>query len=174
MSEEQAQSRRQYQREYYLQRKEELSRDRKEKYRTDPEYREKAKEAARQYRESRRRQVAHLREIGKLPPVTRERGPRKAVQVEVDGEAVPAYTITTLASRLNRSVAVVNYWIRSGLLPKTPFRSARRDRLYTDGMILVVKMAVNKRGVVKGKDKSFTEEIVNGWAEIGIIAAKES
>ena len=166
------QTRRDYQREYYLQRKEKLSRRRKDRYRSDPEYREKAKAAARQYREERRRQVAHLREIGELPPPIRQRGPRKPVDVEVRGEMVKAYTISTLASRINRSSSAINFWTRAGLLPKTPLRSARGERLYTDGMIEVVKTALDKRSAVREKDKSFAREIRQGWRDLGIAVQK--
>jgi DNA-binding transcriptional MerR regulator len=81
---------------------------------------------------------------------------------------VLASTITVAAERIGRSVDTLNHWSKVGLLPVTPLRSPRGDRLYTDGMILVMKMAIMKRGQVSVKDQTFRAEIVSGWRELGV------
>lgn len=152
-----------YQRHYYEQHKEELSERRKRKYRDDPEYREKVKCASKRYRALQRE--GRKKTIVDKPRV---RKPRKPVVVEVNGSSVLAYTVSTLAIKIGRSVNTVNRWISIGVIPRTPLWSDRGDRLYTDAMILVVKMAVQSRGIV-GRDPNVYSEIESGWRDIGIV-----
>lgn len=152
---------------YYRDRKAELSQKRQNSYRTDPAYREKAKQAARDYRARKKKEKAKLRAEGKLPPA-RQRGPRKPVTVVLKGDRCSAYTVTVTAGRLGRSVDTLNYWTKAGLLPVTPLRSKRGDRLYTEGMILVMQMAIYKRGKVSRKDETFCREIIDGWVDLGV------
>ena len=155
-----------YQRDYYDKKKKELSKSRKEKYRSDPEARKKAVEASRLYRLKLRAAKDVKRSKGELP-AAHEKGPRKAIWLKVNGENVEAYTITTVAKHISRSQETVNNWINCGIIPKTPFRSKRGDRLYTMGMILGIKFAV--QGRVGTRDKKVTKaEIVEGWEDLGI------
>ncbi len=146
-----------------------MSKKRKGLYGNDPAYRKNAKASAQAYRKKKKEERDKLRAEGKLPPV-KPRGPRKPVEVKIGTAKHPAFTVTIVAQRLDRSVHALNYWTRAGLLPLTPLRSARGDRLYTDAMILVIKMAVFKRGEVSRGDTSFRQEIVDGWKDIGILA----
>lgn len=158
--------RREYQRFYYQQRKEELSNKRKQKYREDPEYRQKVMEASKAYRDKQKIKMAKLKAAGKIIS-KRHRGPRKPVVLNINGKAVYAYTLSTLAERVGRSRDTINHWISIGTIPKTPLWSKRGDRLYTDAMILIVKMAVQTRGVV-GHNPMMRAEIAAGWSDIGI------
>ena len=162
-----ARSRSDYYRQYYEDHRDDLSDKRRDRYQTDPEYREKAKAAARLYRQKKKAERDQLRAEGKLPPA-RPKGPRKPVEVAVNGSRALAHTITVAAERIGRSVDTLNHWSKVGLLPITPIRSPRGDRLFTDGMILVVNMAVMKRGEVSVKDSTFRVEIENGWRELGL------
>lgn len=152
---------------YYQERRDDLSVKRHNLYHTDPEYREKAKQAARDYRRRKKEERDRLRAAGELPPA-RVRGPRKPVKVMVNGNTCLAYTVTLTAERLGRSVDTINYWTKVGLLPITPLRSKRGDRLYTDAMIVVMQMAISRRGKVALRDKTFYEEIRDGWIETGL------
>jgi|GEM_PF-5467474 len=158
-----------YFQDYYLDHKAELSKKRHDKYHTDPSYREKAKAAARDYRRRKKEEREKLRAAGKLPPA-RPTGPRKPVDVMVNGEMCQAYTVTVTAQRLNRSVDTINYWTKVGLLPMTPIRSKRGDRLFTDSMILIMQMAISRRGKVALRDESFRKEIEDGWMEVGVYS----
>jgi len=155
-----------YQKAYYESKRQELSAKRKSRYRSDPEARRKAIENARAYRIKKKAERDRLIKEGKIEPKYAT-GPRLPVDVEVDGRLVPAYTITTVSKRVKRSVAALNAWSNSKMMPLTPFRSPRGDRLYTDGMIMVIKMAVQSRGLVRKSDGLYGE-IVEGWKEIGI------
>jgi len=155
-----------YQREYYESHKEELSKKRKEKYQNDSEYREKVKEASRRYREKKRVEREALKKEGKWPK-PKKRGPRTIVMVNLNGKKVEAYTIPVLAKKIRRSISTVNKWITVGTIPKTPFLSKTGGRLYTDAMVLVIKMAIQSRGIV-GDDPEVRKEIVEGWKRFGI------
>lgn len=159
--------RHEYQREYYLKNKEELSNKKKDRYRSDPEVRRKAKEASRLYRIKKKAERDRMRANGELPP-SRTVGPRKPITVDIKGVAHFGYTITAMAERIGRSVDTINNWINIGTIPKTPLRSSRGDRLYTDGMILAVKLAIQSRGVVGKDDKDIYKAIADSWMEIGL------
>ncbi len=159
--------RREYQREYYDKNRESLSERRKRKYREDPERREAILASVRAYREKKRQDVARMREAGELPPVKRG-GPRPPLRVMVNGVNTIAYTIGRVAVEIRRSKDLINYWTRIGLLPQTPFRSPRGDRLYTEGMVLVMMAAIGKRSRVAASDSDFTTEIRRGWEGLGI------
>lgn len=169
--------RREYQKYYYEQNKEDLSKQRKDRYKNDPEYREKVKAASKRYRAEQREK--REKEKPKGAPVKRERRPRRPVVVKVNGSEVLAYTVPVLASRVGRSINTINRWIYTGTIPKTPLWSERGDRLYTDAMIRVVKMAIQFRGIV-GDDPAVRDEILDGWKSIGIsvkrrkVRAKQS
>lgn len=160
-------SRNDYYRSYYEGRKDKLSEERRGRYQSDPEYREKAKQSARNYRKQKKAERDQLRASGKLPP-SRPKGPRKPVSVSVNGSSVMAHTITVAADRIGVSVNVLNNWSKAGLLPVTPLRSPRGDRLYTADMIFVVRMAFLAREKVSVRDTSFRAEIEVGWRNHGV------
>jgi hypothetical protein len=157
----------QYQRRYYEENKEQLSARRRQMYREDPEYRQAILERVAEYRTIKRTERARLREAGELPP-SHPSGPRDPLTVVVNGVRTVAYTIGRMALELDRSKDVLNYWTRIGLLPQTPYRAPRGDRLYTEGMTIVVKIALGKRGRVSAKDREFTKEIRRGWEGLGV------
>ena len=161
-----ARDRSEYQKEYYEKNKSELAERRRDRYAEDPTKRKKAIEASRKYRREKAKERERLRAQGVLPPARRV-GPRKPDRIKVGGTECDAYTITTLALRIGRSVDTVNNWINKGKVPKTPFRSKRGDRLYTDAMILVVKRAIQSEGIL-GKNSGAYDKIYVGWIEIGV------
>lgn len=162
-----ARDRSEYQRMYYEGKRDELSERRKQRYREDPEYRENALSQVREYRKRKRSERERLREAGKLPP-PHPRGPRAPVRVQLNGVSTIAFTVGRVAIEINRSRDVINYWTRIGLLPQTPFRSPRGDRLYTEGMVFVIRVAINKRNRISASDGSFTNEIRQGWEGLGV------
>lgn len=155
-----------YQSMYYEKKRESRSEERKRRYREDPEYREKVKERAKMYRakkaEERARQIAE----GIIPK--RKKQEKTVDRISVSGKMVNAYTITEVAHRVGRSFAALKRWSYLGVLPETPYRSERGNRLYTDAMIMVIKTAILMRGRVKVKDRSFYDDIVEGWRGFGV------
>ena len=160
----------QYQKQYYEAHRSELSDRRKSRYREDPEYRETILRQVRAYRKEKRAERERRRAAGELPP-PRSTGPREPLKVELDGVNTVAYTVSRVAQEIQRSKNTINYWTRVGLLPQTPFRSSRGDRLYTEGMVFVMKLAIGKRSRVSAGDKAFTKEIINGWIALGVPVA---
>lgn len=157
-----------YQKKYYLDRKEAISKERKRRYHEDPEYRESILDRVSEYRTKKQKNIDKLRADGKLPP-SHPRGPRPPMKVKVNGVSTIVYTVGRMSVELNRSKDVINYWTRIGLLPQTPYRSASGDRLYTESMTIVVKIAVGKRGRVSASDREFTREIRQGWEGLGVV-----
>jgi hypothetical protein len=160
--------RREYQRQYYLDKKERISQERKQRYQEDAEYRAAILERVKEYRTELRSKRSKLRNEGKIPP-PHPRGPRQPMKVIVNGVSTVAYTVGRLAEEINRSKDVINYWSRIGLLPKTPYRSSRGDRLYTECMTIVLKLAIWKRGRVSVSDRTFTDEVRRGWEGLGVV-----
>jgi hypothetical protein len=158
--------RRDYQHDYYLKNKDELSKRRKSKYQNDPIARERAKESARLYRAKKKAERDRLRSEGKLPRA-KSVGPREPIDIEIDGKMFKGYTITILSNRIGRSKDTINHWINIGTVPKTPFRSTRGDRLYTDGMILAIKMAIQSKGII-GYSSEIYNKISSDWMKIGV------
>jgi len=154
-----------YQYEYYQKNKGKLAEERQGRYQEDPEYRQRAIEASRKHRAKKKKERDILRAEGKIPK--RKPTESKPVYAEVDGKKIIVHRIAVLAKRIGRSVDVLNKWINCGSVPQTPFRTRRGDRLYTDGMILVVKFSVQAKGIV-GHNTDVYDEIVEGWAELGI------
>ena len=160
--------RRQYQHEYYQANRDSLSEQRKQRYREDPAYRDEILVQVRAYRKKKRQERERLREAGLLPP-PKVGGPRAPLRVTSNGVSTIAYTVGRVAIEIQRSKHTINYWTRIGLLPKTPFRSARGDRLYTEGMVLVMRIAINKRNRIAAGDREFTHEIRCGWEALGVL-----
>jgi len=160
-----------YQKAYYEKNRDKLSEERKRRYREDPEYRDTMLAQVRAYRIKKRRERERLRKEGKIAPA-HPGGPRAPLRVTVGGVSTIAYTVGRVAIEIRRSKDVINYWTRIGLLPQTPFRSPRGDRLYTEGMVLVMQVAIGKRSRVASDDREFTHEIRSGWEGIGVTVPR--
>ena len=152
--------REEYYKEWYEKNRENVLKGRREKYRDDPEYAKRCRDAAKSYR-------ARAKRLGKKP-----RGRRGPVQMMVSGVPRQAFPISYLAERIERSVSTVNNWSRGGSLPETPLRTGGGMRLYTDGMIEVVREHVEEWGKVPEFDKKFRDGILDGWKQIGIKGQK--
>jgi hypothetical protein len=156
---------------WYAKHAAELAEKRRQRYENDPEYKQKVLEQNRAYRE---KKSAEAKKI----PKPRVRIPRHRKPVAIN---VPINGVLTLkqlvhvgyfARAISRSVPTVHQWERSGVLPRTPFTLVGRnkqERLYTSEMIAVVRSAMEARsGTISISDRTFHEEIVNGWKGIGV------
>jgi len=83
--------------------------------------------------------------------------------------------VGVLAKAVKRTIITVDQMEQRGVLPTTPFRaSSRKYRLYTIGMIKVVKKAMDARGeTTRGSDQwhGLLEEVLAGWEKIGVVGA---
>ena len=85
------------------------------------------------------------------------------------GEVVDLYSIGKLAQKLSREPQVIKKWELSGALPKTPFKTQRKFRLYTQEQIDLISECAesfNIRNGVSIKASGFTEAIQSGYVAI--------
>lgn len=143
-----------------------INEKRKSKYNSDPDYAEKQRQAARDYRKRRKEERDEAIKRGELV-LKGGGGPRKPKLVDVNGDKVEAVTIGYVSNIVGVSLSKLDYWKRVGILPNTPFNKS--ERLYTYAMIDVIKRAVDSRGKIFKKDKGFFKEIVSGWEDLGVI-----
>ena len=120
---------------------------RRSRYHNDPDYKERVKARAKAERE----RVAQAR---REEPRVRVRALKRPVTVKRAGADTLAYGIEILCRAIRRSRWTVYSWERKGWLPRTDLESGRGDKLYTAGMILAVRAAVEKYeslGLRRGK-----------------------
>jgi hypothetical protein len=162
---------------WYERNKQKLAERRKDKYHKDKKYRAKVLEQNREYRAKKAEE-----RNSKPKPKVRIPKHRKPVEmpVKVNGHVVNLQMvhIGAFARAIGRSVPTIHQWERVGLLPRTPYLLKSRnkqERLYTEGMIFVVRKALSTRGpTVSSSDPTFREEIVDGWTAAGIAVENEA
>ena len=130
---------------WYAANREKLAEDRKRKYSNDPAYKARVKS----YREKKvvkRRQkriaedVRHL-EASKAGD-TKSQWREYEVNVESPDGTSPimtCVTISALAQAVGCSVQAVRLWERQGVIPETPYRTARGVRLYLPEVVLQLR-----------------------------------
>lgn len=153
--------------EYYASNKDRILQKKKNRYETDPEYREHVKQRAR-LSKKRIRQAINAERATAGP--NRVRVPRHRKPIMIPGNTEPMFSAGYLARAICKSVPTLNSWEAKGLLPKTPYRSSRGDRLYTVGMIELVKAALSKREneLLRSDDLSFHAEVKEAWKKNGV------
>lgn len=113
---------------YYADNKDKILSRRRERYKEDPEYREKIKARA---REAKRKLLAKRREEraknkDKITPIW--------FQIQYGGKEIPVkmYTTGQVAKKLGRTTQTIRIWEKNGLIPEATYRTAAHDRLYTE------------------------------------------
>jgi len=162
--------------EWYDRNRARIAERRKEKYHSDKKYRAKVLRQNREYRAGKAKE-----RVSKPKPKVRIPKKRKPVEmvVEIDGvsETVHLVHIGTFARIVGRSVPTIHQWERVRLLPRTPFLLGgenKQERLYTESMIEVVKVALSTRGpTISSADRAFRQEILDGWEAAGIVVVDE-
>jgi len=141
-----------YFRNWYEKNGDDLNERRRSRYHTDSAYRAKVMEQNRQARQKRRadRQLRTqaTREARQFQPIRAWR--EVLIPLEVEGEtcSIPMFTIGALAGAFGKSVQAVRLWERQGILPETPLRNTKGDRLYTLEMIETALRMLEARGRV--------------------------
>ena len=83
--------------------------------------------------------------------------------VEVNGETLELYPISTLAEALGRTSATVRKWEVAGIIPDCLFRGPMGRRLYTEEQIRVIVECAEKSNVRAGysiANTNFTPRVV--------------
>lgn len=164
---------------WYERNKEKLAERRKARYHSDKKYKAKVLKQNKDYREKKAKE--RDTEKPKIKPKLRSPKQRQPIEreVQVNGhrERVVLFHIGELARALGRSVGSIHQWERIGLLPRTPYLSKskkKKERLYTEGMIDVIKDVLKTRGkTVSSSDPLFRQEVVEGWTKLGVNVEDE-
>jgi hypothetical protein len=147
-----------YYEEWYEKNKDELAARRKERYESDPEYRQRVLGASAAYRE-RQRSISRVR-------VPRHQKPRL---FRLGDQMVPLFSIGAFAGYVNRAIQSINHWEKNGLLPRTPYRVGKRGfRYYSAGMMEVVRQVVGNKKRLFPVDAKMYSRILEGWQVIGV------
>jgi DNA-binding transcriptional MerR regulator len=131
---------------WYEDNAESLNKTRRERYKTDPEYRDRVLALNKAAREKRRaaKEVEKKRETEAVRVRSGTRPWR-----QVDGpDAVKMFTIGALARAVGKSVKMIRLWEKNGTIPETPHRSEKGDRLYTLEQIQQIHASLKKQGKV--------------------------
>lgn len=153
---------------YYERKKEELAQKRKEKYANDPEYKEKIRSYSIARRDRKKAEFERLVELGLAHRKEyKKRGPR-TYTVDVKGEQHPAYSISEVAKKINRSKFVLISWVTKGIVPESPIKTKKGFSLYTDCMIESIGKAIYGKAMVLVRD-NIDKDILNYWKECGVV-----
>lgn len=133
--------------EWYEENKERLSRERKLKYRSNKEYREKRKAASRDYYDRTKRR---LRPVDRFS-VSNKRGERFV-------------TIGRVAALINRHVETVRGYHRRGVIPNPTVFDSRGWRLYTQEQLNLMVSAFHRLdGGDLGSLAEVAQALARGW-----------
>lgn len=141
-----------YFKDWYKKNGETLNTGRRDRYKTDPDYRAAVLRRNRDARVKRRAEA--VQERTQQRAATRLRvGSRswKTVEQEIPDAAGGTatgtlFTIGALARSIGRSVQAVRLWERQGHLPETPLRNKKGDRLYSADMVETIRQVMEAQG----------------------------
>lgn len=137
-----------YNKKYYDANKEKILEAKRQRYASDPNYRESILNKARDTRKA-----------------ARHDGP---ILIEVGGLKEESLTVADLAEALGKSVSTINHWQGTGTIPDTPFHNSAGHRLYTEGMVQAIRMALAQKTRPSKGDKEFHMMVKAVWQEIGV------
>lgn len=146
-----------------------LNKSRRERYRDDPDYREKVLEQNREARRRRRKQTLKERREQRAASTTKPSQAWKSVNVELKGEngdkvVTKMFTIGAVARALDCSVQALRLWEKKGIIPETEYRYSKGDRLYTKEQIEMYREILLKQGRI-GQNRTRTRPLpyVERW-----------
>lgn len=154
-----AEKREDYNKKYWRKNKTAILAKRKERYRTDPEYRAKI---LKQSRERSKRNSGYKLKVG--------RAKMPKIYSFGDTETV-MFSIYFLAQKVGRSIQACRKWEKNETLPPTPFKK-NGVRLYTAEMIEAVADVIKSRGTARlpnNENEKIFDEIFEKWSELGIF-----
>jgi len=130
----------------------ELNKSRRDRYKTDPAYREEVLQRNRDARRLKRESTLTERKESLAAKGVTTRPLWKTVEVMVDGKTVTAFTIGALARSLGRSVQAIRLWERQGIIPEAPIRNVKGDRFYPLDSIEAIRKLLKKAGKLEAGD----------------------
>ncbi len=161
-----------YNRQYHELNGAERNRTRRDRYLSDPDYAENRRIASREYRlRKKREKMAAIARGDMVAPESKlKKGPRDPVDINIGGEMVAGYTIPVVADKLGIKVFTFNNWLRAGIVPHSPYRAPRGDRLFSQAMIDAILKEIKKKGAPKltKRDTQARADIVAAWVDAGV------
>jgi DNA-binding transcriptional regulator YiaG len=148
-----------YFRRYYNENKDDIN----EKRRTRYQNKERSLAASKRYRDKRRKQ-------GRVR-VTRLSAAR--VYATGDGGKIHLYSVGVFATFVGRSSQSLSHWEKRGIMPDTPFRDSRGYRLYSRGMMEIVKREVGSKRRLFPVDPEMHQRILDSWEKLGVPVGVE-
>jgi len=136
---------------WYASNGERLNENRRNRYHTDPEYRQRVLEKNRESRRKRREES--LKNRPPKPPKDPNDRKWKTVSVRYEGKKQEAYTIGALAQKLGCSIQAIRLWERQGVIPNAPLRSPTGDRLYTPEAVKEIRATLKKKGRLSSESR---------------------
>jgi DNA-binding transcriptional MerR regulator len=147
--------------EWYEENGEALNKSRRNRYQTDPEYRQRVLDANRESREKRRKKEREEkfkeRQAQKLRDTDKQS--YKVVTAGVGEATSRLFSIGAVAKTLGCSVQAVRIWEKRGLLPETPLKNTKGDRLYTEEQVTFIHDLFVAKGKVDPNRTLETPEI---------------
>lgn len=134
-----------------------LNERRRRKYSSDPSYKERVREVNKKARLKKAKRIAvekaSEKKARKLPVST---PPFRVIEVGSKQNTESLVTIGALAKALGVSVITIRFWERKGLIPKTPFRTKKGDRLYSPKQIEGIREILEIEGKIGKRRKKRT------------------
>lgn len=135
-----------YFKEWYEDNAEVLNARRRQRYQKDSEYREKVQGWNRRARKKRTQERAVEKKAERKALKMATSGSWKTEEIEVDGVMCRMFTIGALAKALSKGISTLRVWERFGVLPETPYRSNKGDRLYSVEMVEQFREQLREQG----------------------------
>jgi hypothetical protein len=131
---------RSYAADYYERHKEEIAERKRERYRTDPEYRSKVREYQRKMARKRK-----LLEGGKQDYVGAPRGKKMVLVIEEREHIVEMFSVQTLCRRSGIKRATLRSWEVKGWMPRPTYVNAKGHLVYTEFEFWAIHKAIQRR-----------------------------
>lgn len=143
---------------WYAKNADRLNARRRRRYKKDVDYRQNILDTNKAFREQKRetRQKELIKRVRAVRMMPTESA-WKTVDVEVNGVVTPMYTIGALARAIQRGISTVRVWEKEGVLPATPHRSPKGDRLYTVGAVEEIRKLLKRDGRIEQTPKLSTK-----------------
>lgn len=125
---------------YYAENKEKILSRRRQRYKEDPEYREKIMARA---REAKRKLLAK-RKVERAKNKDKNQPTRFRIQYGDEEIPVDMYTTGQVAKKLGRTTQTIRIWEKNGLIPEALYRTTAHDRLYTELQLTLLVEAYRK------------------------------
>lgn len=149
----------QYFQTYYVEHRDQISQKRRQRYQTDPAYREEVKRRAMaRYEELRQKK---LKEQSKNPREPEVRGFNRPRVMQVAGQDVLVHCVSAFAERVGRDVQTITAWEQNGIIPKPTVVDEMGRRWYSEDHMDFIAALAHEYRSGGGRDLSDFKDMVD-------------